>query len=81
MINDDPIDRFTLAHGVGGMVLERMGATLPVTVFVAIGWELIERPLKRHYPSWFPHPSQDSTVNSLLDAAAVVAGYLLVERR
>ena len=80
MTNSSPVDKFTLAHAAGGAGLAAVGVSLPFAVLVAIGWELVERPLKKQYPSWFPHPSQDSTVNALLDAGAVIVGYLLVKR-
>lgn len=77
MINQRPVDRFTLAHLVGGFIAGELGAPPAVAVAVAVGWELLERPLKRAAPGAFPNPSQDSLSNAAVDAAAFLGGYLL----
>ena len=74
-MNDQPIDRFTIGHAAVGVGLGVVGMPLIATVAVAIGWELSEAPLKRRWPELFPHPSQDTPINSLLDAGAMVAGW------
>ena len=80
MINKDPVDRFTLVHALSGVLAEKAGVTLPQVVFLAVAWELLERPLKEKYGRYFPHPSQDSLVNAGLDASAMVVGYLIAKK-
>ena len=80
MINQDPLDRFTLVHALSGVLAAKAGATLPQVVFLAVGWELLERPLKIKYGRYFPHPSQDSLVNATLDASAMVIAYLIARK-
>lgn len=74
-VNGDPVDHFTFAHlGVGAI----MGAVkLPwwAALGIAIGWELIENPLKDRFSKLFPHPSHDRPANAVVDAAAMMAGW------
>ncbi len=79
-INGNPIDRFTLAHAAVGGVYGWFGLPWSAVVALAIGWELLERPIKDAVPELFPHPSQDTAENALLDAAAVIGGWWLVRR-
>jgi hypothetical protein len=81
LINKQPVDRFTLAHAATGAVAGFLGLPPAVVIFVAIGWEFAERPLKRRFPDAFPHPSQDSLENATLDALAMVGAYYLFRRR
>lgn len=74
-INEAWIDRFTLGHFILGLGLGDADVGLAPTVVLAIGWEVLERPLKRRFRSAFPHPSQDSGPNSAIDALAVMAGW------
>lgn len=76
-INGDALDRFTLLHFGAGAALGAVGAPWWAVVTVAIGWELLERPLKRKAPELFPHSSQDTVPNAVVepirDAGALIA--------
>lgn len=76
-INGAPIDRFTLAHVAVGAVYGMVGLKFPTVAFMAIGWELIERPLKRSAPGVFPNATQDTAPNAILDAGATMAGWYI----
>ena len=76
-INSSPLDVFTLAHFVGGTVCGAFGIAPVVATVMGAGWEVIERPLKRRYPAAFPHPTQDTLNNSLVDFVSFMAGYYL----
>lgn len=78
-INGDAFDRFTLAHFGAGAVLGLLGAPWWMVIAGALGWELLERPLKRNVPEMFPHSSQDTAQNAIVDAGAVIAGAALVK--
>lgn len=74
-INGDPVDRFTLVHGGAGALLGAIGAPWWLTLGVAIGWELIENPLKDAVPEAFPHASHDTVPNAIFDSLAMMAGW------
>lgn len=74
-INGDPADRFTIAHGIGGVFIGLTNAPIGAAIALAIGWEVLERYLKDRMPEAFPHPSQDRLQNSILDACAVLIGW------
>ena len=74
-INYPAVDRFTAAHYAWGVILG--AARLPwwgAAIF-AVGWEFVERPLKRAMPKAFPHSTQDTIANATGDAIAMMAGY------
>ena len=79
-INGDFVDRFTLAHAAGGAALGLMRTSFPTALVVAVGWELVERPLKDAYPALFPHETQDTLPNAVGDVLAVLGGWWLVSR-
>lgn len=81
MINQAPVDRFTAAHFATGYLLGSLGWSAWSVTLAAVAWEIVERPLKEQVPQWFPHPSQDEPVNSLLDALAMMAGAELARSR
>lgn len=74
-INHRAIDPFTFKHAAAGVLLGIVHVPLSTTAVLAIGWELIENPLKDRFPNWFPYPSHDSAANAVVDALAVVAGW------
>ena len=80
MINKDAIDRFTLAHFAVGYGLGRIGVSFPISAAIALGWELLERPLKEQRPNLFPNPSQDSAPNALIDVGAVLMGHIIARQ-
>jgi hypothetical protein len=51
------------------------------TALVAVGWEIIERPLKNAYPNAFPSSTQDTVGNAVADAVAIMLGWWLFKRR
>jgi hypothetical protein len=77
-INQGPIDVFTLGHLATGGALAIWGVKAPGAAAFAIGFELLERPLKDALPKFFPYASQDTAVNALWDAAAVMIGWWVV---
>lgn len=74
------VDRFTLAHAGVGAVYGLLGFGWAPVVALAIGWELLERPLKNALPGAFPHATQDTAANALMDAAAVITAWWVVRR-
>ncbi len=77
-INGDLVDRFTLLHFGTGVALGGLtGMPLWGVAIVAVGWELIENPLKDAAPEAFPNPTHDSIGNAVLDATAMLAGAAL----
>jgi len=79
-INGAPVDRFTLGHALVGYLYGVAGLSVPLAFALAVAWELAERPLKRAHPEAFPHASQDSVPNALLDVVAVMVGYAVANR-
>jgi hypothetical protein len=80
MTNEAAVDRFTLAHLALGYGLGRIGVSFPISAAIALGWELLERPLKERSPNLFPNPSQDSSPNALMDVGAVLLGHIIARR-
>ena len=74
-INTAPLDRFTAAHAAMGIAAAAMGVPLPAVLVIAVGWEVLEQPLKRKFPGRFPNPNPDSTKNAVWDINATVIGY------
>ena len=79
-VNYPIVDRFTLVHAGFGALLSIMGASRNQALAVAIGWELLERPLKRSMPQIFPHSTQDTILNMIGDAVANYLGYSAMEK-
>ena len=78
-VNQEPFDRFTFAHLGIGMWLGALRMTFPGIVTFAVGWEIVEQPLKKKYSKIFPVASQDTFANAATDALAVIAGWGLVK--
>lgn len=74
-INFHAVDRFTLVHGAVGAGLGALGLPWWAAIAVTLGWELVERPLKDHYPQMFPHSTQDTMDNVVGDVAAFMLGW------
>jgi len=74
-INYPPLDRFTAAHYAVGVILGAARVPWWGALIFAVGWEIIERPIKRAAPRLFPHGTQDTVPNMICDALAMVGGY------
>jgi hypothetical protein len=70
-----PVDRYTVGHGMIGFLLGLASVPWWLTLAVAVGWEVVENPLKRAAPSIFPVGAPDTLANSTCDVAAWMAGY------
>jgi hypothetical protein len=79
-VNYPIVDEFTLVHFGVGAFLSILGASQKQALAINIGWELLERPLKRTMPQIFPHTTQDTIPNMIGDLIANELGYLLMER-
>jgi len=73
-MNQNPVDRFTLAHLLAGYAARSIRLTRSQTLMLAIGWEIFEPKLKEAAPQVFPHPSKDSTQNKVFDVIATMIG-------
>lgn len=78
--NADAFDRYTFGHLAAGVLLGLARARALPVIVLALGWEIIERPLKNALPSWFPYSSQDTPENAIVDAAAVLIGWWVFKR-
>lgn len=72
------VDRWTSGHAAMG-VLYGSVTKMPwwLVLGLAIGWEVIENPLKDRYPDFFPDAKHDSIPNAIGDTAAVMFGFLV----
>lgn len=75
-VNYDFVDRFTFVHFAIGVVYGWLGLSAIWTGVLAVGWELIENPLKAYAPVVFPHASRDRLRNSIGDTLAVMSGWI-----
>lgn len=74
-VNHKAVDRFTVAHAAAGILLG-LGRVGPgYAVALAVGWELVENPLKDAFPDVFPHPSHDSFANAAGDVLAMMGAW------
>lgn len=78
-INGDSIDRFTAGHAAFGVLLGLGRVPWWVALGLAVGWEIVENPLKDRFPKLFPHPSHDAPVNATFDVLAVMTGWTLAQ--
>lgn len=74
-INIQTVDRFTIGHAAFGMMLGLVRTPWYFMIPIAVGWELLERPLKQNIPGLFPHAVQDTVPNAAFDALAMLAGW------
>jgi len=77
--NIAPIDRYTVAHFWLGLLYGTPSSPWYVPLGLSLLFELVERPAKAWNPEMFPAPAQDSWINSLLDTAAVMAGWAVMK--
>lgn len=79
-IDHHTIDRYTLAHAAVGVAMGLIRAPWWVTVAAAVGWELVENPLKRAYPDAFAQKTVDTPDNAITDIAAWILGWAIMRR-
>ena len=77
-VNHDCVDRFTFVHATIGVVYGLVGLGFTSACVLAIGWELIENPLKAYVPRVFPNATRDTLRNALCDTLAVLGGWSAV---
>ncbi len=71
------LDRYTVGHAAVGLLCGLAQLPWWGTVTVAIGWELVENPLKDAFPELFPDARHDRYANAAADATAMLAAYAL----
>lgn len=75
VVNQSPIDRFSVAHFAWGMAMAKLQFKPVQAVFTAVSFEVMEDVMKKKYPSAFPNPSLDSKENALIDILFSMAGF------
>lgn len=76
--NQAPVDKFTIAHFLTGMIFGLMNVNFWLVLLIASVFELIECSLHRWFPSIFRDGhiwAQESLSNQFMDVMAVVAGW------
>ncbi len=77
IVNESPIDQFTLAHAASGILARRMGLSFVTTLVLGFVWDYaVEPELKDSNPQWFPYPSQDSKNHAFIDALTPAFAWL-----
>lgn len=72
----EPVDRFTIGHGMIGFCLGLWGVPWWVALTSTIGFELIENfVLKPNLPRIFPVGTRDTLANSTFDSIAWMGGW------
>ena len=74
-VNYDFFDRYTAAHFATGIGLGVARLNWWQAALFAIGWEIIESPLKRAVPRAFPYSSEDTLSNAAGDVLGMMAGW------
>lgn len=74
-VNYDLFDRYTVAHFATGIGLGVARLKWWQALMFAVGWEIIETPLKRAIPGIFPYSSEDTLKNAAGDAIGMMAGW------
>lgn len=78
-INYSAFDRFTIVHFLIGSAYSYFNLPFLLVLFFAIGWEIIENPLKVKLHWLFPHGTADSFTNAASDTIAVILGWGVTE--
>ncbi len=80
VVNESPIDQFTLVHGGAGVLARCAGLSFFTTLALGFAWDYwIEPELKTSHPSWFPFPSPDSPSHAFIDAVTPAATWLMYD--
>jgi hypothetical protein len=81
LINQTPIDRFTLIHVLAGGLARMFGVPLSVAVVFAAWFEVAENVFQGGFPSIFPNTADnDSIANSVCDVVSSAAAWTVVDR-
>lgn len=78
-INGAVVDRFTLGHFAGGILLGLARFDFPATAAIAVGFEMLEEHLKRVVPGIFPNPTYDTPQNRVADVVAMLLGWAFIQ--
>ena len=70
------LDRFSLGHAAVGVLYGAFELPWWAAAGLAVGWEIIENPLKDWLPEVFPDACYDSLPNAVADAVLVIGGYV-----
>ena len=73
------IDDYTWAHVFTGMVLACLNVKPGLMLVLAIGFEVIEEPIKQETRIFGDEPMIETEENQLIDVGAVIAGYSAIE--
>lgn len=74
-VNFSLFDRYTVAHYATGIGLGVMRLKWWQALIFAVGWEIVESPLKRAIPKAFPYSSEDTLTNAAGDVLGMMAGW------
>lgn len=72
-------DDYTWAHVFAGMVLACLNVKPGLMLALAIGFEVIEEPIKQETRIFGKEPMIETEENQLIDVGAVIAGYGAIE--
>lgn len=75
MIEKSPIDKYTVAHFLFGVLAKRAGWKSSSIVIVAVGYEIIEPTLIKKITTW----NKESSSNIAVDVLAAWVGSRLVK--
>jgi hypothetical protein len=76
-VNHAFVDRFTLVHASIGALYALAGLSAVSACVLALGWELLENPLKAYLPRLFPNATRDTLRNAVGDVLALMCGWTL----
>jgi hypothetical protein len=71
------VDPGTFAYFGVGVALGYLRVPWWIVIAGALGWELLERPLRRKMPKVFTHSEQDTAANAVVDVSALLFGSVL----
>jgi hypothetical protein len=74
-----PADRFLLGHYAFGVIFGLAKLPWWAVLGISVAWELGEDWLKDQRPELFPRPIDDTRLNSMLDTAAMMAGWATIK--
>lgn len=80
VVNETPVDQFTLVHGAAGVAARKCGLSLGFTLALGFIWDYwIEPSLKNSNPEMFPFPSPDAPTHAFVDAITPAAAWILYD--